>query len=96
MIRRTTPVESLPEFLTPTEFQTYLGIGRSTCYELLRQGLVPSVKFGRLIRIPKSALHSPAAVGTTHPQEPSWHNDSDTPRVGQNEVQKDRRQAVGD
>ena len=55
-ITRATPVEELPEFLSPEEFRTYVGIGRATCYDLLRRGDIPSVRFGRVIRIPKSAL----------------------------------------
>ena len=55
-ITRATPVADLPEFLSPEEFRTYVGIGRATCYELLRRGEIPSVRFGRAIRIPKSAL----------------------------------------
>ena len=57
-ITRTTPVESLPEYLTPEEFWTYVGIGRASCYELLRRGEIPSMRFGRLIRIPKRALEA--------------------------------------
>ncbi len=55
-ITRATPVADLPEFLSPEEFRTYMGIGRATCYDLLRRGEIPSVRFGRAIRIPKSAL----------------------------------------
>ena len=55
-VSRTTPVEALPELLTPEEFRTVAGLGRATTYELIRSGQIPSVRFGRLIRIPKSAL----------------------------------------
>ena len=55
-ITRAMSMEDLPEFLSPEEFRTYVGIGRATCYDLIRRGLIPSVRFGRLIRIPKSAL----------------------------------------
>ena len=57
-IDRTTPVEALPEFLSPEEFRAYVGIGRATCYELIRRGEVPCLRFGRLIRIPKSVLQT--------------------------------------
>lgn len=58
-IERTTPRGDLPEFLTPDEFRAYVGIGRSTMYDLLRREEIPYVKFGRCIRIPKTALAAP-------------------------------------
>ena len=58
LVERHTPFDVLPEYLTPEEFRQYLGIARGTAYDLLRRGEVPSVKFGRLIRVPKSALSS--------------------------------------
>jgi excisionase family DNA binding protein len=42
--------------LSPDEFRAYVGLGRSTVYDLLRREEIPSVKFGRCIRIPKTAL----------------------------------------
>ncbi len=61
-ITRSTPYDDLPEFLTPDEFRAYIGIGRSTMYDLLRREDVPHVKFGRCIRIPKTALTLAAGV----------------------------------
>ena len=58
-IDRRTPIADLPEFLSPEEFKDFVGISRSTVYDLLRREEIPHVKFGRLIRIPKSALLSP-------------------------------------
>jgi excisionase family DNA binding protein len=55
-ITRSTRFDDLPEFLTPEEFRQYVGIGRGTAYDLLRRGEIPCVRFGRLIRVPKSAL----------------------------------------
>jgi excisionase family DNA binding protein len=55
---RSTPYAELPEFLTPEEFRAYLGLGRNTVYDLLRRGDVPHRRFGRIIRIPKSAVQS--------------------------------------
>ena len=55
-IDRRTPLEELPEFLSPEEFRAYLGLSRSTVYDLLRRREIPSRRFGRCIRIPKSAL----------------------------------------
>jgi excisionase family DNA binding protein len=60
-ITSTLPVDALPEFLTPEEFRAYVRIGRSAMYDLLRRGEIPHVKFGRLIRIPKSVLQSARA-----------------------------------
>jgi excisionase family DNA binding protein len=53
---RRTPVEELPEFLSPEEFRRYVGLGRSTVYDLLRRDELPHVRFGRVIKIHKSVL----------------------------------------
>jgi hypothetical protein len=37
IISRSTPLDQLPEFLTLDEFRAYVGIGRSTMYDLLRR-----------------------------------------------------------
>lgn len=55
-IDRWTPFKDLPEFLLVEEFAAHLVIGRTKAYELVRTGQVESRKFGRIIRIPKSAL----------------------------------------
>ena len=55
-VTRMTPFAALPEFLSPEEFRQYLGLARSTVYDLLRRNQIPHVKVGRGIRIPKSAL----------------------------------------
>lgn len=57
-IDRRTPFEALPEFLSPDEFRRYLDLGRSTCYDLLRRNQIPHVRYGRVIRIPKTALQA--------------------------------------
>ena len=56
MIKPTTPLSELPQYLTPAEAQTWLRIGRSSLYERLHDGTIESVKLGRLIRIPREAL----------------------------------------
>jgi excisionase family DNA binding protein len=63
-IDRRTPLGDLPEFLSPEEFRQYLGLSRSTVYDLLRRDVIPHQRFGRCIRIPKAALHPtrPGAV----------------------------------
>jgi excisionase family DNA binding protein len=55
-ISRRTPFDALPELLTPEECRVYLGTGRGTCFDLLRRGEIPSVRFGKLIRVPKMGL----------------------------------------
>ncbi len=62
MNNRTIPFDDLPEYLTPDEFREYLSLSRNTVYELLRRQEVPHKRFGRLIRIPKSALRHREAV----------------------------------
>jgi excisionase family DNA binding protein len=44
--------------LTPSEAARTLGIGRSTLYELLRGGVVPSVRIGGCRRIVAEDLHA--------------------------------------
>jgi excisionase family DNA binding protein len=53
---RTIPFDQLPEFLTPDEVREYLNVSRNTVYQLLRRNEIQHVRFGRLIRVPKSAL----------------------------------------
>jgi excisionase family DNA binding protein len=55
-ITRQTRFEDLPDFLSVEETRTYLGLGRSTIYELLRRKELSAVRFGRVIRVPKAAL----------------------------------------
>lgn len=59
---RTIPFDQLPEYLTPDEAREYLHVSRGTIYELLRRNELEHVRFGRLIRVPKSALRKSAAV----------------------------------
>lgn len=42
--------------LTPVETAKLLRIGRGTVYEQIRVGVIPSIKMGRRILIPKAAL----------------------------------------
>jgi excisionase family DNA binding protein len=55
-IDRYTPDDDLPELLTAPEFAAAGGFTVGTAYSLVRQGVVPTVRLGRLVRIPKSAL----------------------------------------
>lgn len=58
-ITRKTRFEDLPDFLSVEETRAYLGLGRSTLYEVLRRGELPCQRFGRIIRIPRAALRLP-------------------------------------
>ena len=48
--------EDLPEMVTVEEMGAFLRIGKTAAYDLVKSGAIRSVKFGRLIRIPKQAL----------------------------------------
>jgi excisionase family DNA binding protein len=48
--------EDLPAIMTVEECAQFLRIGRSACYESVRRGTIPSVRIGRLIRVPREAL----------------------------------------
>ena len=68
-LTRFTPYEDLPEYLTPEECRTYLSLCRNGVYDLLRRGEIPHRRFGRIIRIPKTALFD--SHGKTDPTSPS-------------------------
>lgn len=63
MITRQTRFEDLPDFLSVEETRIYLGLGRSTLYELIRSKVLASVRFGRVIRIPRGALARYVSAG---------------------------------
>jgi len=42
--------------LKPSEVAEVLGIGRTTAYELIRSGRLPTVRLGSSIRVPADAL----------------------------------------
>ncbi len=48
--------ETLSDWASPQEVQSFLGLSRSTVYELIKSGEIPSRKFGRRLRVPKEAL----------------------------------------
>ena len=49
---------SLPDsdILTVKEVAKYLRLPVSTAYEMVRQGVIPAVKLGRQIRVPRKRL----------------------------------------
>lgn len=48
--------DQLPDWLTPQEARSFLRLGKSTLYEKLRSGEIPSRRFGRQYRIAKEAV----------------------------------------
>ena len=48
--------DDVPEMVMVEEAAAFLWIGRNAAYELVKSGALRSVRFGRLIRIPKQAL----------------------------------------
>ncbi len=56
--RRQAPprLEDLPDLLTVEEYAKWARRGRNRAYDDVRLGLVPSVRLGRTVRIPKAAL----------------------------------------
>ena len=61
MITRTTPYDDLPEYLRPAEVMAHLGLSRGTVYDLIGRNKIEHVRFGRMIRVPKTALRKRAA-----------------------------------
>ena len=48
--------EPEPPTMTVTEAAALLGIGRSTAYEAVREGSIPSLRFRRRIVVPRAAI----------------------------------------
>ena len=48
--------DDLPELCTPEQARQFLQIGKNKIYEMLKAGEIDAVYFGRLARIPKTAL----------------------------------------
>ena len=49
-------MENEQDLLTVPETARLLRIGRNLTYQLVAEGEIPSVRLGRLIRVPRSAL----------------------------------------
>jgi len=45
-----------PDFLNVDQVAKRLYVGRSTAYNMVNSGEIPCIRFGRLIRVPVSAL----------------------------------------
>ena len=68
--------------LRPHEAAELLGLGRSTVYELIASGAIPSITIGRSRRVPLEALRAwvraqtdAGALGRSAPEYPSMAND---------------------
>lgn len=48
--------DQLPDWITVEEVARYLRIGLSCAYEQIRSKKIPSRRFGRLVRVPRSAI----------------------------------------
>ena len=48
--------ENYPDVVTVNGLAEMLKVGRNTAYELVRAGVIQSIKIGRQIRIPKQAI----------------------------------------
>jgi excisionase family DNA binding protein len=55
-LTRTTPRADWPELLRAEEVAAVADLGRGTVYDLIRRGELPSVKFGRVVRVPRAGL----------------------------------------
>lgn len=47
-----------PLLLSPTEAARELGIGRDKTYALIREGRLKAIRFGRVLKIPRSELNA--------------------------------------
>ena len=67
------PLTDLPRFLTVPEAAAVLRLGKSACYDAITRGQIPSVRFGRKLRVPRGAILQLARelpVGTPAEQAP--------------------------
>ena len=55
----------LPDVLSVDEAATFLRLGRSSVYEATRTNVIPSVRIGRRILIPKAGLKRVVEVEVT-------------------------------
>ena len=52
------PYEDLPLYLNVPQICAALQIGRTTAYDLIRCGRIPSIRVGKQIRVPREALRA--------------------------------------
>jgi excisionase family DNA binding protein len=68
-ITRADALPDLPYLLTVEEFCTWAHTGRTMVYDLIRQGVLPHVRFGRVIRIPRSGLEAYLSAQQAQPSD---------------------------
>ena len=56
-----TNYDELPIYLTVEEYGEAVRVGRNTAYNMVRSGIVPSLRLGAQYRIPKEALRIPVS-----------------------------------
>jgi excisionase family DNA binding protein len=56
IITRETRLDDLPELLKADEASAWLGISRNSAYAAIQAGSLPSVRIGRLVRVPRAGL----------------------------------------
>jgi excisionase family DNA binding protein len=56
-----TPIGELPELMLPAEAAAFLRISEWSVYDLVRRKKLPSVRLGRLVRIPRAAIQAMVA-----------------------------------
>ncbi len=59
------PMENTRLLLRATEVATALGIGRSLAYQMIAAGVLPTVRLGRSVRVPRAALEDWIRKNTT-------------------------------
>jgi excisionase family DNA binding protein len=66
-------VRALPVVVDLPTAARVLGLGRNTAYELVRSGAWPTplLRFGRLIKVPRSSLLELVGIRTTAERAPS-------------------------
>jgi excisionase family DNA binding protein len=63
-------LDDAPPFLTIEEAARVLRIGRTAAYEAAQRGELPTVRFGRRLRVPRHALARLAGLGPEHDDGP--------------------------
>jgi excisionase family DNA binding protein len=51
-------LDELPDLAAPDEAFAFLRVSKTTGYDLIRRGILPAVRFGRIVRVPRKALEA--------------------------------------
>ncbi|WP_307402686.1 helix-turn-helix domain-containing protein [Desulfofundulus luciae] len=65
-------IEAMSAFLTVEEAAGILRLKRSMAYEYVRQGIIPSIRLGNFIRVPKARLLELAGMQDKKPGEANF------------------------